>query len=150
VLQQRLDARHEHPRAPVSPGRQRRDACRRLVGDELAPLVGERGARIEDGDRRRLPEPCLQLLGDTVADLGIPGDPHDPFVERQRCRKVRLRTVRDADDTGMPPDATHLPRRPDPFADRLERSCRNEEWRQDRQVGKPVARLPRLVAAPLA
>ena len=54
VLEQRLDARDEDPRAPAAPGRQRGDARRRLVGDELAPLVGERGPRLEDGDRRRV------------------------------------------------------------------------------------------------
>ena len=51
VLEEGLDARDEDPRSAAPPGAQGRDASSRLVGDELAPLIGKRGPRLEHGDR---------------------------------------------------------------------------------------------------
>jgi hypothetical protein len=104
----------------VPPGGQRRNARRRLIGDQLAPLVGERCPRVEHRDRGGSAEPGLQLLGDAIADLGVPGDPDDALVERQSGRQIGLRAVRYGDDTGMPADPSEIGRRPDPFADRAE------------------------------
>ncbi len=52
VLEERLDAGDEDPGAAAPPGGQGRDAGGRLVGDQLAALVGERRPRLQ---RRRRP-----------------------------------------------------------------------------------------------
>ena len=80
VLEQRLDARDEDPGPAAPPRGERGDPGGRLVGDELAALVGERRPRLEDGDRRRIAEPGAELLGDPVADLRVAGDPDEPLA----------------------------------------------------------------------
>ncbi len=140
VLEECLHARHQDTRLPVPPGSQRRDPRRGLVGHELTPFVGEGSPRLQDGDRRRIADPGLQLLGDPVADLRVAGDPDDAFVDRQRGCQVRLRTVRDGDDARVTADPPDIGRRPEPLPERGERAGRGEEGRERREVREPVSR----------
>ena len=113
VLDEGLDARDEDPRAATPPGRQGRDARGGLVGDELAPLVGEGRPRLEDRDRVRIAEPRLELLGDPVADLRVASDPDEAlaaFDERERRREVGLRAVGDGGQAGVPARARRCAR----------------------------------------
>src|SRR5664280_696031 len=79
-LEERLDGGHQHPGTPAAPCRERGNAGRRLVADELAPLVGKGRARLQHGNRGRVAQPRHQLLGHAVADLGVPCDPADPLA----------------------------------------------------------------------
>ena len=82
---------------PAAPGGERRDAGGRLVGDELAALVGQRGPRLEHGDGAGIAEPRPELLRDAIADLGVAGDPDQPLAavgQREGRREVALRAVR--------------------------------------------------------
>ncbi len=113
VLDEGLDARDEDPRAATPPGRQGGDARGGLVGDELAPLVGERRPRLEDRDGVGIPQPRLELLGDPVTDLRVAGDPGEALAaldERERRREVRLGAVGDGGQAGVPPGRTRRAR----------------------------------------
>jgi hypothetical protein len=136
VLDERLDARDEDQGVAAAPRRQGRDPGRGLVGHELAPLVGERGPRLEHGDRAGVAQPGLQLLGDAVADLGVAGDPRQALAvlgEGDRGREVRLRPVRDRRQPDVPP------RRGEPLAERRERAGSREEWRQGAEIREASA-----------
>ncbi len=133
VLDERLDARDEDPGPAGPPRRQRRDARRGLVGDELAPLVGQRRPGLEHRDRDGVAEPRLELLGDAISDLGVAGDPDEPLtggVDRERRGEVRLRAVRDR----RQPDVAA--RGGQTFAERGQRPGRAEQRRQRAQVGQ--------------
>ena len=109
MLEERLDAGHEDPRAPVLPRGQRRDPGGGLVGDQLAALVGERSPRLEDGDGRRVAQPGAQLLRHAIGDLRVPGDPDKPLTDGplgEGRREVCLRAVRHRDEA----DVTAAPR----------------------------------------
>ena len=131
VLEERLDARHEDPRAPVLPRGQRRDPGGRLVGDQLAAFVGERGPRLEDGDRIRVAQPGAKLLGHAVGDLRVAGDPDEALADGplgEGRGKVCLRPVRHRDE----PDVTADPSRvvldaPQALAQAGERAGRSEQ-----------------------
>ena len=86
VLEQRLDAGDEDPGPTAAPGRQRRDPGRGLVGDQLAPLVGQRRARLEGGHGVRIAEPGAELLRHAVADLRVAGDPDQALAGRPSAR----------------------------------------------------------------
>ena len=137
VLEERLDARHEDPGPAAPPRGERRDPGGRLVGDQLAPLVGERRPRLEDGHGRRVADPRRQLLGDAIADLGVRGDPADPLAadEREGRREVALRAVRHRREPGVAPGirARAPPTRPEPFAERREGAAEPR-----RSGGKPA------------
>ena len=82
-----------------------RHACCRLVGDQLAALVGEGRPGLEDRDRLRVAEPGAELFGDAIADLRIASDPDQPFAlagQREGRGEIRLRTVRDRDEADVP------------------------------------------------
>ena len=142
VLQQRLDARDQDARPAAPPRGEGRDAGGRLVGDELAPLVRQRGARLEDDDRLRVAQPGAQLLGDPVADLRVARDPGEPLArvrERERRREVRLRAMRHRDEPGMAADAAGVVvRAAQALAQRRERPGRRQQRRERGQVGQPV------------
>ncbi len=108
VLEERLDARHEDPGVAAAPGGQGGDAGGRLVGDELAPLIGEGRPGLQHDDGARVAEPGRQLLGDAVADLGVAGDPGQPLAARtarQGRREERLRPVRHRPEADVAPRA---------------------------------------------
>ena len=105
VLEQRLDAGHKDPDAAVAPGGERRDPGGRLVGDELAPLVGEGGPRFEHRDGGGVAQPGAELLGHAVADLGIAGDPDQWLAAGrpggERRREEGLGTVGHGHEAGV-------------------------------------------------
>ena len=143
VLDQRLDAGDEDPRLPAAPRRQRRDARRRLVGDELAALVGEGRPGLEHRDRSRIADPRRELLGDAIADLRVARDPADPLAghERERRREVALGAVRHRGDPGV---AAGVRRRrgdrSEPLPQRRERARVAEQPRQSREIRQAPAR----------
>jgi hypothetical protein len=96
VLEECLDARDEDPRAATPPRGEGGDARRGLVGDELAPLVGERRPRLEGGDGIGRAEPGAELLRHAVADLRVAGDPAHSLAgaEHEGRGEVRLGPVR--------------------------------------------------------
>ena len=105
VLEERLDAGDHDPGAAAPPRGEGGDPGRGLVRDELAPLVGQGRARLQDDDRRRVAQPRPELLGDPVADLGIAGDPHEPFArggQGERGGEVGLGTVGNGRQAGVP------------------------------------------------
>ena len=142
VLEQRLDARDQDARPAAPPGGEGRDARGRLVGDELAPLVRQRRARLEDDDRLRVAQPGAQLLGDPVADLGVARDPGEPLAgvrERERGGEIGLRAMGHREEPGMAADATGVVvRAAQALAQRRERPGRRQQRRERGQVGQPV------------
>ena len=143
VLKQCLDAGDHDPRPAAAPGRERRDPGGRLVGDQLAPFVGERGPRLQRGDGLRVAQPRPELLGDAVTDLGVAGDPHEPLPGvslSQGRREVGLGAVRNRDqpDVATDPSAVVVGAT-EPLAERPERPGLREQGRQRRQVGQAVA-----------
>ena len=142
VLDQRLDAGHEDPRPPASPRRERRDARRRLVRDQLASLVGQRGPRLQDGDCRWIAGPRSQLLRDAIADLRVARDPDDPLPgdKGEGRREVALGAVRHRGDAGVPSGGRRRRRdRAEPLPERLERTRSPDQPRQRREVRDPPA-----------
>src|SRR5664279_49081 len=67
VLEERLDAGHQDASPAGVPSGQGGHPRRGLIANHLAALVGESGARLQDGDGLRVAEPGLQLLGDPEA-----------------------------------------------------------------------------------
>ncbi len=143
VLEESLDAGDEDPRPAAPPGGQRRDTSGRLVGDELAPFVGEGRPRLERRDRARVAEPRAELLRDPVADLGVAGDPDQRLAtgrrRGQRRGEVGLRPVRDGHQPGVPADPPDVPGTPQPLAQGRERPGRSEQGGQRRKVGQPMS-----------
>ena len=137
-LQERLDAGDQDPGPTRSPGGERRDPGGRLVGDELAPLVGQRGPRLEDGDGVGVAQPGPELLGDSIADLRVAGDPDQslPAVDQsQRGSEVALRAVRNVGQAGVPAMLRkHTLGPAETLPQRAERAGRGEQRRHDRQV----------------
>ena len=90
VLEEGLHARHEDPGTPAAPRGERRNTGRRLVGDELTALVGQRRARFQHNDGLRVAEPRAELFGDAIADLRVTRDPHQALVraaeDEGRCQ----------------------------------------------------------------
>ena len=144
-LEERLDARDEDPGPARPPRGERRDPGRGLVGDELAPLVGQRAAGLEDGHGVGVAEPRPQLLRDTVADLGVAGDPDHPLGwirEGERGREERLGAVRDRRQPGVPAAPVEgIPGPPEPLAERGERPGRGQQRWERGQVGQPATAL---------
>src|ERR1035437_8400005 len=75
VLEKRLDTRHEDAGPAGAPGGQGGDPRRSLIANMLAALVGEGGARLQDGNGLGVAEPGLQLFRDAIPDLGVAGYP---------------------------------------------------------------------------
>ena len=88
VLEERLDASDQDPGPTARASGKRGDAGGRLVGHELAPLVGQGGPGLEDRNGRGIAEPRAQLLGHSVADLRVAGDPDE------RARRVASAAAR--------------------------------------------------------
>ncbi len=139
VLEQRLDARDEDARPTAAPRRECRDPGGRLVGDELAALVGEGRPRLQRDDGRRIAQPRAQFLGHPVADLRVPGDPDERLVQGDRRGEEGLRAVRDRDETGVPADATEIGRGTEALQEGGERPGRGEERGKCREVREAVA-----------
>ena len=95
MLDQGLDARDEDPGPTASPGREGRDARCGLVGDKLAPFVGEGRSRLEDGHGSDVTDPGREFLRHAITDLRVAGDPQDPLPRRQdECgREIALGSV---------------------------------------------------------
>ena len=148
MLDECLDARDEDPRRAAPPRRQRGDAGRRLICDELAALVGKRCPRLQNGNGGGIAQPRDELLRDAVADLGVAGNPGQPLVGRavdpsrgERRGEVGLGAVRDRaqpDVSTNRPSASAWPgRRPadgQSFAEGRERTGRRQERQESRQV----------------
>ena len=136
-----LATRIARPAAP--PGREGRDPGRGLVGDELAPLVGERGPRLEDGDRRRdrpARRPAPRPPGRRSRRRARSRPAARRLAEGERRGEVGLGAVRHGDE----PDVAAGPSRvvvgrPEALAERRERAGRGEQWRERGQVRQPVA-----------
>ena len=143
VLEKGLDARDHDPGPAAPPRRQGRHPGGRLVGHELASLVGERGPWFEDRHCVRIAEPRTQLLGDPVPDLRVTGDPQEPLAGPclgQGRREVGLRAMRDRDQPDMPADPpTILVRPTESFEQRSECPGLDEERRQGRQVRQAMS-----------
>ena len=136
VLEEGLDARDEDPGVPAPPGRQRRDPRGGLVSDELAPLVRERGPRLEDDDRRRIAEPRRELLRDAISDLGIPSNPGETLAVLDPGEGRREERLGAVGDRAQPDVASDTPagrggrRRREPGAQVGERARCGEQRRQ--------------------
>ena len=143
VLEERLDAGHHHPRPAGVPRGEGRDAGGRLVGDELAPLVGEGGPRLEDRDRLRVAQPRPELLGHAVADLRVAGDPDQALAagrQRDGRREVALGPVRHGHQPDVPAGpARVVVRAAESLAQRGERAGRGQQRWQRGQVGQAMA-----------
>ena len=89
---------------PAPPGRERRHAGCGLVGDELAPLVGERRPRLEDGHGSRDRRPTRRAPRRRDRRSRSRARPSDPLAghEREGRREVALRAMRHGGDTGVP------------------------------------------------
>ena len=142
-LDERLDARHEDAGAAGMPGRERSDASRRLVTDELRALVCERRPSLERDDRRRA-SPGGQLFRHAIGDLGVTGDPDQPFAggDREGRRQERLGAVRHGAIRHVAPIATDAAsRRAQTRGEGLKLSRGRQQRGQDGEVSR---------AAPLA
>ncbi len=142
VLEERLHARHEDPGTPAAPRGKRCDTGCGLVGDQLAPLVGQRGARLEHRDGLRVAEPGAELLGDAIADLRVTCDPHEALLctaEDERRGQVRLRAVGNAGEPGVTAPGRERLSGTQAFAKRSERLARRQERRQRGEVGQATA-----------
>ena len=94
VLEQRLDARDEDPR-PTAAARPRAPRPGPPSRRRRARSARRRGRSAARAPRPRPGRPATrELLGHAVADLGVAGDPHDPFAEGERRGEVRLGAVR--------------------------------------------------------
>ncbi len=76
---------------PLRQARQGGDPRRRLVGDELAPLVGQRGSRLEDGDRPGIAQPGAELLGH--ADRRSPSRARSTAAARRSAARAAARKL---------------------------------------------------------
>ncbi len=145
VLEERLDAGDEDAGTAAPPRGERGDPGGRLVGDQLAALIGQGCPRLEDGHGRRIAQPRTELLGHPVADLRVAGDPHQPFATGDLCqggREIALGAVRhghQADVAARPTRAgiIALPGSEAP-AELGERARGGEQGRQGGQVGQPM------------
>ena len=115
------------------------DAGCRLVGDQLAPFVGQGGPRFQRRDERGIAEPRPELIADPVADLGVAGDPHQPFVDREGRGEEGLGAVGHVDEPGVATDASDVGGHAEPVAQRAERPGRGEERRQRGEIRQSVA-----------
>ena len=123
VLEERLDAGDEHAGPAAPPRGERGDPGRGLVGDELAALVGERRPRFEDGDgRRRRPATprAPRRRGRRSPRRARSRRAAPRWRLREGGREVRLGTVRDRDEAGVPADApaSSAPVRPESLPER--------------------------------
>ena len=153
VLEQRLDARHEDPSAATPPCREGGDPRGGLIRNELAALICERSPRLEDGDGTRVAEPAGELLRDSIADLGIPGDPQDPLPrpDDEGRREIALCAVRDGCHRGMASAGPWLVAGwPEPLGEGLERAARGEQRRKPGQVRLATAGAWDVTGDPLA
>jgi len=75
VLEEGLDARHQHAGRAAAPCREGGHPGGRFVADELGALEGEGGARLEHRDRTGVAQPGLKFLRDAVGDLGVRARP---------------------------------------------------------------------------
>ena len=143
VLEEGLDARDEDARPAAAPGGERRHPGRGLVSDQLAPFVGQRGARFQHRDGLGITEPRAELLGHPVADLGVAGDPDEPLAigrQREGRREIALGTVRDSHQADMPAGPSRVvPGTPQALAEGRERAGGGEQWREHGQVRDPLA-----------
>ena len=138
VLEERLDAGHQDARPPALPRGQGRDPGGRLVGDQLAALVGQRGPRLEHGDRLRVAEPGAEFLGDAIGDLRIAGDPEEALAIGglgEGRGQVGLGAVRDRDQPDVAPGPARIVLgTAQALAERGERAGRRQEGWEGREV----------------
>ena len=142
MLEERLDARDEDARPAAPPGGERRDPGRGLVGDQLAPLVGQRGPRLEDGDGLGIAEPRAELLGHPVADLGVAGDPDEPLAvgrQREGRREVALGAVRHSHQADVPAGPSRVVPGTPPGARGGPRTCRSRRAAAGARTGPGAA-----------
>ena len=145
VLEQRLDAGYQDAGPARTPLGQRRHASRGFVADQLAALVGQGRARLQNRHAVGIAEPRLQLLGHAIADLGVAGDPAQPLagaagpaVEGERRGQECLGAVRHSRERRVPPaPGEWRALRPEPLPQRREGPARVQKWRQDVQVRQP-------------
>jgi hypothetical protein len=124
VLDQRLDAGDEDAGAAAPPGTEGRDPGGSLVGDQLAPLICQRGPRLQDRHHGRVAQPRTQLLRHPVADLRVAGDPRESLAvlrDGDRRRQVGLCAVRNRRQPDVPT------RRCQPLPERGERAGRSQQ-----------------------
>ena len=142
VLQQGLHGRHEHPCPARAPRGECCDPGGGLVGDQLAALIGEGGPRLEDRHRLGVAEPCRELLGDAIADLGVPRNPAEPLADGiggKSRGEVGLRAVGHVGEAGVAAGGFGLFARAQSLAKGPERATAVEERREGFQVGQPPA-----------
>ena len=102
-LEQRLDGRDEDARAAGPPGGEGGDARGGLVADQLAPLVGERGPRLEDRDGAGSPSQATSSSAtrSPISASRAIQQSRAPAGQREGGREERLGAVRHGRDRGM-------------------------------------------------
>ena len=152
VLEERLHRGHEDARAArilslgailSAPRCEGGDSGCSLVPDELAALVGQRGARLQDDDLRRVAEPGLQLLDGAVGGFRVAGDPQEPLPrglgQGGRERRLRAQGYRGVRDVAQP--LPHSPGSagcccPEPLRQRAELAAPREKRHKSRDVDR--------------
>ena len=128
VLEERLDAGHEDARPPALPRGEGGDPGGRLVGDQLAAFVGQRGPRLQDGDGLRVAEPGAEFLRDAIGDLRVAGDPDEALAIGRLGEgrgEVGLGAVRDRDEADVAPGPAGIVLGTSPGARGGRRTCRS-------------------------